>query len=356
MKARRGVFGGTAGLWLLQKKYQQWGAAYHDRRVSCTGTSVRDNDESFSASTNSGASRVGWDDEQCRPVYDDLPTSSTHASPSNNSEEHDDDAALASPPSVMKKSSDASRKQMVTMTEKSSYCNGRRGVFGTRKRHYFVPIPESCGSITSSDNDSFTNSSRLDDRQYKRIRLELSSSLSSSNQTSESGNSKGFKRDAAESFVVAVRNDTSNSEDDNKIGWNFNAVSSKLSQKSLSSSSSVFDFDKSQKQLKPTEIRQPGCQTSVDVARDFFAELDADQTLLTLEDESSRYEPSSGRKQSIVKTSRNKLPPKVAHSEYSKYCVVCRESDVKPLPKICFLEQRSTYFRTGDVFDGMFDG
>ena len=97
--------------------------------------------------------------------------------------------------------------------------------------------------------------------------------------------------------------------------------------------------------------RQPGHRTSLDVARAFFAHIDADPTLLTLE----RDGPTPPPRRRPVHTTRGRLPTEVAQAAYQNYCAACRDATVSPLPLSAFLQQRSEFFRTGEVFNGMFD-
>lgn len=333
MKARRGVFGGTAGLWLLRKKHRKGEAAARTQSTEC---SVALDDEPCRSKKESW---IGWDDERCRPVYnDDHSTASTQPSSNNsvNGNNNSDTSITASPPEyALQKSPDTPKESLIKMAANNN--KGRRRVFAVRKRHY-VPVTETHSPSPSSDA-----SSSSEHHPSKRIRLESSSSGIKS---SSSSKSEFTERNGATVFVNIFDASIQSKDGDKDIP--------KLSQES--ESSSVFDFEKqNEKETEPTEVRQPGHQTSLDVARAFFEQLDSDQTLLTLEDVSCSQETRSGVKQSIVKTTRGKLPPKVAQTEYRKYCTVCRGSKVKPLPMERFLEQRGTYFRRGDVFDGMFD-
>jgi hypothetical protein len=339
MKARRGVFGGTAGIWLLRKKLrEQKGdapatvALPADSRSSSKST--KDSaDERVPSPSKNGSTWIGWDDVRERPIYDGHSTTST--------KNDDSDASVGLPPSMSNGGKSHTPKELLIKT-KNIATKGRRGVFVVRK-HHFVPVTETRNSPTS---DESSMSSYV--HQHKRICIQSSSSSKSSAR----GKSIETDRKNTGSYVDTVFNDITNNNGPSKPNKK-SKDGSKLSQES--DSYSIFDFDKHQQEVELTEVRQPGYQTTLSVARAFFAQLDSDHTLLTLEGVSCCQESCSATKQSEIKTTRGKLPPKVAQAQYRKYCAVCSESKVKPLPIERFLEQRSTFFRSGDVFDGMFD-
>ena len=120
---------------------------------------------------------------------------------------------------------------------------------------------------------------------------------------------------------------------------------------------SIFDVDSETNDLSSRDRLQhpPGQDyhhTSLDVARAFFAKIDADPTLLTLEQQQDSPNPTS---KPVCSTTRGRLPRKVALAEYQIYSATCREASVPPIPMPEFLQQRSQFFRPGEVFDGMFD-
>jgi hypothetical protein len=346
MRSRRGVFGGTAGLWLLQKKNRvqkgetlvspiaQEGKMNH--RLTSLQSTEGSADESFTLKKD--AAWIGWDDEQCCPVCDDHLTALTQPPSSSSFEKNDSNASVGSPPENGNKPN--TPKEMLIRTTTTAN-KGRRGIFVVRKRH-FVPVTETRSS-PSSDDSSMSSSVQ----ENKRICLLSSCSSQSLGMT----NSGMIGKADADSCPDVDSNDLTD-KGLSKHGTN-NIDDPKLSRDSVPSS--VVDFEKYQGEIELAGVRQPGFRTSVSVACAFFALLDSDQTLLTLEGASCSQEPCSGKQQRNITTRRGKLKPKVVKAEYRKYCTVCLESKVKPLPIERFLEQRTTFFRQGDVFDGMFD-
>lgn len=97
-------------------------------------------------------------------------------------------------------------------------------------------------------------------------------------------------------------------------------------------------------------ICQPGHTTPLDVARAFFSRIDSDPSLLIVECSKS---PTPLRRR--VTTTRGNLPSPLSKAEYQDYCNACQEANIPPLSRKLFMLQRSKYFRTDEVFDGMFD-
>lgn len=327
----RGVFGGTAGLWLLQKKQRlqneaalaannaQQGDMKH--RLSSSQSTLTSSAELFSF--QKVLPWIGCDDEQSRPHNYDHSMASAKPPSSSDSEKINFDASVDPSPSTRKKS--PAIKIMLTKTAKSAN-KRRRGIFGVRKR------------VTNS-SPSTSYLTLFPSAQSKRICILTSNS------------SQAVDKIDADSFAGAVMGDITNKVFSTKMKKDNDGIELSCQE---SVCSSVIDFKTYQDETEPSLVRQPGFRTSVGIARAFFALLDADQTLLTLEHVNCSREPFSGMKRNIS-TRRGKLQPELAQSEYRKYSAVCLKSKIKPLPIKRFLEQRATFFRQGDVFDGMFD-
>ena len=313
--------GGNAGLWLFQKKVRSEGnGSYGKRQNPLVSTIVNDRNTDHIEWSHVDEVR---DSVKCSP------------DPSSLSEQ------ILEKADIIATSADVSSINFMGRSRK-------RGVFGVRKRHF-----ESNGSDSDTSVAVLSTSSNSSSQRHRRSQTPTNassgdsisqchlSSASSPNQTTSS-----VETVSANDVSVGIgSNDTFHRT---KIPSTVMADVTNLTQQS--ESTSVFDFD------KDPATRQLGSKTSLDVAQHFFAKLDSDQTLLRIEDVRQGPEPPSTRKKSkVVHTTRGRLPFNVAKREYREYCHACQSSKIKPFSMERFLQQRSEYFRAGDVFDGMFD-
>jgi len=345
MVKSRGKFGGTAGLWLLRKKHR---AAPEMTEVSTatttkTGTNSEEalvlgpkDDATATAATSKSqrisSNSIGWDEERCRPIYnggggssDDPSTASSSITTQPSSSIHSDDDDNES---VLLGSSVKKPARNHEYQDKLSPPRRKKGVFGGRKRT-FVPVTERRDSLSSFDD----------------AEEEVDDADESLKPDSNSSNNPQKNKRICVSSSPDLKDDN-DSDDEPKL--------------SSQGSADVFDFEQNEKAEHEAKIAvvvstkqrqpQPGHRTSLDVARAFFAKIDADQSLLTLS-----ASPTPDRRRRKVRTTRGRLSAKVANAEYQNYCQACRDSNVKPLPMRDFLTQRSEFFRAGEVFDGMFD-
>jgi hypothetical protein len=338
---RGGVFGGNAGLWLFQKKFR---SKDNDSNQLPVPVSVQV-EQKKSPCIPEGDGEL--DDDRCQRVS----SRRLHQSPVNCSGESTQFsiASCKSDDSHGKKI-EAEQTHCYSPTINKTARNNKRGVFGVRKRQYENCCSDSESTLatasTYSERDSDeTNIRRIkptstfsSDRILKERQLHSVSSEGHSSPSMSSG-------DVGSSYCDDV---TCRPFQHGHVENTVVNVATKLSQQS--ETLSVFDFDKDP--IQSSEGKKP----EIDIARQFFAQLDSDQTLLQIEDVRDGPEPPSiSKKSRIVKTTRGKLPLHVATEEYSKYCQACRTSKVKPFSIERFLQQRSEYFRVGDVYDGMFD-
>jgi hypothetical protein len=329
--ARRRVFGGNAGLWLFQKKFLSKDKESNENR------------QIFSASSTVKVGNDDHLDHSCIAELRDSIKCSPESTENSSYPSTDNDELVLEKSDIVATSVDVSTTGISHIGK-----THKRGVFRARKRHF---------ENNSSDSDSsvamFSASSQGDNKRHchggtlttgssvppSTSNFNLAS-ISSPNHTLSSVELK----DAHAVFV----DDNDDTVRDREMPNTIIADAANLTQQS--ESTSVFDFD------KDPVTKQLGSKTSLDVARQFFAQLDSDQTLLQIEDVRHGPEPPSTKKKSkVVHTTRGKLPPNVAKREYRKYCQACQSSKIKPFSMDRFLQQRSEYFRVGDVYDGMFD-
>lgn len=322
--ARRRVFGGNAGLWLFQKKFRAKDNDTNEQQQNASVSAVRAKD--------GDAGHIAFverDSTKCSPESTQSSRSSIYRGVINSEQ-------------IIKKS------EMIPRTLDISNTHGfgkshKRGVFGVRKRHF-----ESNGSDSDTSVVITASSGQGNTKRYRPLTTTCSVQSSTASQfysSSSSSLNKTALSDAEESDEALF---TETTMQGNIIPSSVITDVENLTQQS--ESTSIFDFD------KDVVTQQLGSKTSLDVARQFFAQLDSDQTLLQIEDVRRGAEPPSTRKKSkVVRTTRGKLPYNVAEREYRKYCQACQSSKVKPFSLERFLKQRSEYFRVGDIFDGMFD-
>jgi len=412
MVKARGVFGGTAGLWLVRKKHRakaMEGAADRSSSSSAEELSLSPplsqpeqqqeeeeeqvsslsllNEEEEHAKKQSSSSWIAGDKERGRPMTannssadadDQLSTaSSTHpfsSSLSHSSEDEEDCDSVAvgkfekrkMDPSFTteKKEEDPiailSQAKRVSVsfaaTNNTTKNARRRGVFGgrNRKRGFVVPVTQSRESLSSIECCPDQEVDLQQQQQQSKKRAVCASSSTSHGEQDE--NAVGDDESAA-----CSNGGTSAPEQTQEAKVSSGLASSASShhrQGSDNNDSSIFDFETSEATaaVASTVVRQqqqPGHHTSLDVARAFFEKIDADPSLLTLEQCDGRSSPTPRKPR--VGTTRGKLPRAVAEREYQNYCTACRDSRVRPLPMRNFLEQRSEFFRAGEVFEGMFD-
>ena len=325
------VFGGNAGLWLFHKKFRSKGSVSNEKRQQPLVLSVAVNDKDADHLEYSGLNEVQGS-IQCSP-------NPIHFSISSSANDSNNDKLIATKSESLRTNVDIAS---INFTLK----NHKRGVFGVRKRHF-----EATGSDSDTSVAMLSASSEGYNKKHRTRKI-----ASSVKSTSQSDLSFISSQNHTSSFVgvecpdssSAGSTGTSNTSRGTSIPNIVIADVANLTQQS--ESTSVFDFDKN------PETQQLGCKTNLDVARQFFAQLDSDQTLLQIEDVRCGPEPPSTRKKrKVIRTTRGKLPSNVAKSEYHKYCQACQSSKVKPFSMERFLQQRSDYFRVGDVYDGMFD-
>ena len=322
--ARGRVFGGNAGLWLFQKKFRSKDNVSNEKRQNSIAISAPVKD------VNSNHLEFSSINEE---------RNSIKCSPDSSTSEDMNDVLIDKKSGLFLTKFDVASINCIGKSNK-------RGVFGVRKRHF-----------ESTDCDSDTSVAMLSASSHgynKRHRnLTMASSVQSSTASqfhlssisSPNQSALSVAVESADTFLVEI---IGNAARDNKIPNNVITDTTNLTQQS--ESTSVFDFD------KDPVTQQLGSKTNLDAARQFFAQLDSDQTLLQIEDVSCGPEPLSTRKRSkVIRTTRGKLPSNVAKREYHIYCQACQSSKVKPFSMKSFLHQRSDYFRVGDVYDGMFD-
>lgn len=342
-----------------------------------------------------------WDDVRCRPVYVDENDDNTPYPIGTPATESTNESVAGLSSHTSNKTEKNFRSRPSTLTRRARAKNPiagksttrkrkqRRRVFGVRKRHF---VSNKSGGATSNDDttdcstDSSTTSSihstsdeNISLQQNNGLPVESVGLLSTTSSTSfVSHHSYSSTTSDANSSDHSLKGVTENDLPEEATNVTATAIFNDCSDSSQSQqpkdtthfhsqesqSSSMFDFDKHQAMtgsLQKSSLQQTlqlGYQTPLDVARAFLEQLDSDQTLLNLEDVSCSQETCSGKKldtRTVVATTRGKLSQSMAQTEYRKYCQACREANVKPFSMRVFLEQRSSCFRTGDVFDGMFD-
>lgn len=330
--ARGRVFGGNAGLWLFQKKFRSKDKESNEKR------------QNPSASSTVKVGNVDHLDYLCIDEVQGSIKCSPESTQNSSSSGSDIDELVVDKSDIVATSIEVSTINCVGKSQK-------RRVFRARKRHY-----ENNGSDSDSSVAILSSSSQGYNAKRHCHSGTLTNTISvppsASNLHLSSISSPNHTASSVE--VEAANDEFVDDNDDTFLGKEIpNTVlpvadAANLTQQS--ESTSVFDFD------KDIGTKQLGSKTSLDVARQFFAQLDSDQTLLQIEDVRRCPEPPSTRKKSkVVHTTRGKLPSHVAKREYHKYCQACRSSKIKPFSIERFLQQRSEYFRVGDVYDGMFD-
>ena len=334
-KAPRGVFGGTAGLWLVRKKH--CAVTLLDR-----GESSSDANISLQSPHPTEKSLIaGWDEVRCRPIYKKNCEVDDHSTASTQQENEHDDRGNDTPlfASIKKprhRVSTETPENYPRAPPSSTIVKARghrpRAVYGGRRTRTILPVvgvvTESRDTMSGTDDDDDDSVDiRNEDHPSKRKRICIITTRSNT-----------------DSIPFAQAPETESKISNRRAG-----------------DDSKFDFDQTDgpnatigriPDYVTRRRRQPGYRTSLDVARAFFAHIDADPTLLTLERDGPTPPP---RRRRPVHTTRGRLPPEVAQAAYQNYCAACRDATVSPLPLSAFLQQRSEFFRTGEVFNGMFD-
>lgn len=408
MKKGRGVFGGTAGLWLIRKKH------HATTKVAITGQSVSERKDTETTikrncvlpsknkntasetvsitnnnleSWNETESWIDWDEVRSRPIYSTSSSLSrvTSATSTQQKErlvllEDDDDDDIddqnqtplyaSIKKSTHRVSTDTPEEQTSPLCSPNTVAakiQGRQrfrskgAVYGGRKRSAFVPVTESRDSLSADDEDlemeenhpskrisativginSNNNNNQAENKQTCISANENENAVDKPTESQDGGSCK--VEETAQSAPTSL-NTSTNQQCEDTI-FNFDTTKA-----TWTTVDETVNNDAARISGRPHPRSQP--RTSLDVARDFFAKIDADPTLLTLELQHDSPNPNTSRP---VYTSRGQLPRKVALAEYQIYCAACREATVTPIPMPAFLQQRSQFFRPDEVFDGMFD-
>lgn len=342
MKNRKGVFGGTAGLWLARKKRRTEPFSHNENSKSTNRMANIPNKEAIERT------------KLVKPSF---------MSPSLASTDSEDDSSIGSP-----------KMTPVERHFHESLCKvkpRRKGIFASRKRIFvssFIETPlddspsSKTASVSSDDGRSNPNSLSEPSPTSQKDTDDASSGLTNPFSSSDTLASKASTVSSVIDSVVVSQTSLSSKASASSASTNNNnsTVSNDdnlLSQESLESS--VFDFDKHDAKFQNANQSSLNASSTthsaLDAARAFFAQIDADQSLLKVDDSSLLTEDKQHTHSYKATTTRRKLSKQTAKAEYRKYCQMCRGAAVQPLPKRKYLEQRHIYFRPNEIYEGMFD-
>jgi hypothetical protein len=255
--------------------------------------------------------RIQWDEEKCRPIYEHhhhCLSSSLQTQSSESDEENNIEAEEEESESISANSSPSPRIFLNTNNKRQ---RSNRGVFGlgNKTRRFAVAM------MTRHNNEDIPNDHRV-------LPVVIDRKQEHNHQVHEKTSKIEGKKNKAKC----------------------------LERK-----------DKPTETVNPSKaIRQPGPQTALLVAREFFSKLD--QTSLNIvtdnnnsNDNNTDPELDNDCSKIPIHTRRGKLPRDLVRTEYRKYKDACRCANIRPLSQREFLHQRAEFFRPGEIFDGMFD-
>lgn len=340
MKARRGSFGGAAGAWMRKRRKKPTQEAQGTASASTTTSTTA----TITTSTDSKTASIVWDEERCRVVYESAPSTTT----SNDS----DDVENVVSTSFWTTAADF--EQDATVTTATPTPTPR---VSTEKPNDFLPLqqqqqkyqqdePQDSKSLLPAAKKargkrSYASRKRGLPLQSPPPPLSQAQVLLDTASTRRAN--KRTKKDLLD-FCHEMDNDVDTVP---PVPVPVPVL--------VPTKSRPFKTNKQKQNTVALSLSQPSSNTSLEDARSFFAQLDANQPLNLDHSETASAEK---QKQPCIRTRRRgtaEVTDPLVHKEYNEYVAACQESGLAPRPVHEMLHHKSTFFRTTVIYDGFLD-
>lgn len=259
---------------------------------------------------------IGWDDVNCRPVFDlQLKPSMSQASEEPPIEDLDDE----------------------TWSERLQW-NGRK-----KTKSYKIVKKE---TFFASKQALATAQSRKSCTKQQEQKSEDNSFLFSSPAPQET-----ICRNLDSHIKINIAEETESSPSNRVVSLKRKLYSEIGQKKTQEKSNRLKQFDFVDETTKTT--KQPSFQTDLSAAKKFFDNLDATESLVLVSSSQTpvRQQHKCGRSYRRINVDDDEL-----QQEYDSYTKASHESGVEPLSLTEFAKNRSNIFRPNEMFDGFLDG